>query len=58
VILDEPREIVVEGVEAGGGENARLPHRAAEHPPSPPGPHDPGVTAGDQAPDRTSEPLR
>ena len=43
VVFAEPRQVVVERIEAGGGENARLPHRAAEHPPSAPSAHNSGV---------------
>ena len=31
VVLGEPLDVVLERVDAGGGEDARLPHRAAEH---------------------------
>ena len=57
VILDEPGEVVIERVEAGGSENAGLAHRAAEHAPRPQGAGDVVLAAGDQATDRAARAL-
>src|SRR5438045_3395674 len=58
VVFREPRHIVVECVEPGGGEDARLPHRAAEHAAYAHGARNPCCVAGENAADRAAEPLR
>src|SRR5262249_14033792 len=57
-ILGERRDMVVERIEAGGGEDARLPHRTAEYPAGLHGAGDVGGAAGDDAADRAAEALR
>ena len=54
VILGEAREIMVERVKAGGGQDAGLAHRSAKHAACPPGANDPRVTPGYQAANRTA----
>ena len=58
VVFREPRHIVVERVQPGGGEDARLPHRAAEHAAYAHGARNPCCVAGENAADRAAEPLR
>src|SRR6185437_5345358 len=58
VILAEPAEIMVERVESGGGEDARLAQRAAEHAPRPRRARDVALLPGEKAADRAAEPLR
>ena len=58
VVFREPRHIVVERVQPGGGEDARLPHRAAEHAAYAHGTRDPCFVAGEDAADGAAAPLR
>ena len=58
VVLGEPFDVVVERVDAGGRDDARLPHRSAEQVLLPPGALDQLVRAGEQRSERAPEPLR
>ena len=58
MIFGEPRDIVVERIKPGGGEDARLPHRPAKHAPRAPGLRDVVVAAGEHAADRAAEAFR
>ena len=57
VILGEPVYVVLEGVEGGGGDDAGLPHTAAEGLARPAGLPDGLLVAGEQGPDGRPEPL-
>ena len=58
VVLGEARDVVLERVEAGGGEDAGLAHAAAEHLATPVRRVDERLGAGDERADRRAEPLR
>ena len=58
VVLGEPLDVVVERVQAGGREDPRLAHRAAEHLLAAPGLVDQGLRAGQAGADGRSQPLR
>ena len=58
VVDGEPLDVVVEGVERGGGDHAGLAHRTAEEELLPPGDLHQVGGAGEHRPERAAEPLR
>jgi hypothetical protein len=58
VIVGEPLDVMVERVDAGRGDDARLPHRAAEEVLAAPRLRHQLVRAGDQRAQRTAQPFR
>ncbi len=58
MVLGKPVEIMVERLEPGGGEDARLSHRATKHPAGAMGPRDVVGAARKNTADRAAQPLR